>query len=161
MYTTRDTRGHVGVWLTLIFKVNCQGYEIYFNVFDIPDVTYARIDTEIKSESCLQPEKKKGHTSTYVWPWFLKVNRQSHMIYFGLFGDPRPRKWNRHQDNLCTILTNLVMRSQFEGSLTLNFKVIRQGHVNNFNIFEFHDLDNVRNNNNLIALSQTLQKISW
>ena len=38
MYTTRDKRGHVGVCLILIFKINRKGHEIYFNFFDIPDL---------------------------------------------------------------------------------------------------------------------------
>ena len=47
------------VWLTLIFKVNRQGHEFYFNFFDIPDLNNARINTKIKSVSCLQPEITK------------------------------------------------------------------------------------------------------
>ena len=35
------------------------------------------------------------------------------------------------------------MNGQFEGSLTSNFKIIRQGHVTYFNIFEFYDLNYV------------------
>ena len=49
------------------------------------------------------------------------------------------------------------MNGQVEESLTLNFKVIRQGHVN---IFEFCDLDSVENDTNLIVLSHLHQKIS-
>ena len=45
------------------------------------------------------------------------------------------------------------MKGQFEESLTLIFKVIRQSHVIYCNMFEFPDLDHVRNNTNLIALS--------
>ena len=59
MYTTRDKRGHVGVWLTLIFKVNRQGHKIYFHIFDIPDLKNARIDIKIKSVLWLQPEITK------------------------------------------------------------------------------------------------------
>ena len=54
-----------------------------------------------------------------------------------------------------------AMKGQFEGCLSLNFKVIRRGHVNCFTIFGFPDLYHVRNNANLIALSHILQKISW
>ena len=59
MYTTREKWGHVGVCLTLIFKVKGHGHEIYFSFFDIPDLQNARIDTKIKSVSCLQPEITK------------------------------------------------------------------------------------------------------
>ena len=52
------------------------------------------------------------------------------------------------------------MNGQVEESLTSNFKVIRQGHVIYFNIFEFYDLDLVENDTNLIALSHLHQKIS-
>ena len=52
------------------------------------------------------------------------------------------------------------MNVQIEGSLTSNFKVICQGHVIYFNIFEFYDLDLVENDTNLIALSHLHQKIS-
>ena len=44
------------------------------------------------------------------------------------------------------------MNGQVEGSLTLNFKVIRQGHVIYSSMFEFYDLIYVKNNTNLIAL---------
>ena len=50
------------------------------------------------------------------------------------------------------------MNCQVEGRLTSNFKVIRQGHVIHFNIFEFYDLDLVENDTNRIALLH--QKIS-
>ena len=43
----------------MIFKVNHQGHEIYFNFFDIPDLENARIDTKIESVLCLQPEITK------------------------------------------------------------------------------------------------------
>ena len=52
------------------------------------------------------------------------------------------------------------MNGQVEGRLTSNFKVIRQGHVIHFNIFEFYVLDLVENDTNLIALSHLHQKIS-
>ena len=53
------------------------------------------------------------------------------------------------------------MDGQVEGRLTLNFKVIRQGHVIYPNIFEFYNLNYVKNNTNLIALLHLRQKISW
>ena len=52
------------------------------------------------------------------------------------------------------------MNGQVEESLTLNFKVIRQGHAIPFNIFEFCDLDLVENDTSLIVLSHLHQKIS-
>ena len=44
------------------------------------------------------------------------------------------------------------MHGQVEGSLTSNFKVIRQGHVIYFNIFEFYDLNYVEIDTNCITL---------
>ena len=54
---------------------------------------------------------------------------------------------------LCIIITSPVTKEQGEGSLTSNFKVIRQGHVNYFSIFGFYDLNLVENDTNLITLS--------
>ena len=113
MYTDRDNKGHVGVCLTLIFKVEGQGHEIYFSFFDIPDLENARIDTKIKSVSCLQAE-------------ITKVI-QVHIIDLGFQGQPsRSRNWfwfirdlrhwkcrNRHQDHLFAIITSLVIEGQF------------------------------------------------
>ena len=59
MYTTRDNRGHVGVCLTMIFKVKGQGHEINFSFFDIPDLKNARIDTKIKLVSRFLQEVTK------------------------------------------------------------------------------------------------------
>ena len=52
------------------------------------------------------------------------------------------------------------MKGQVEGSLTSNFKVIRQGHVIYFSSFGFYDLNLVENDTNLITLSHLHQKIS-
>ena len=49
----------MGVCLTLIFKVNRQGYKIYFDLFEIPDFENVEIDTKIKSVACIQPEIKE------------------------------------------------------------------------------------------------------
>ena len=65
MYTTRDKKGHVGVCLTLIFKVNCQGHVICFGLFEIPDLDNVEINTKIRSVTCIQPEIK-AVTSVYV-----------------------------------------------------------------------------------------------
>ena len=50
------------------------------------------------------------------------------------------------------------MNGQVEGSLTSNCKVIRQGHVIYFHIFEVYDLHYVENDTNVITLSH--QEIS-
>ena len=52
------------------------------------------------------------------------------------------------------------MNGRVEGSLTSNFKVIRQGHVTYFNIFGFYDLNYVENDTNFITLSHLHQKLS-
>ena len=52
------------------------------------------------------------------------------------------------------------MNVQVVGGLTSNFKIIRQGHVIYFSIFEFYDLNYVENDTNLIDLSHLHQKIS-
>ena len=56
MYTDRDNKGHVGVCLTLIFKVNRQGHVICFGLFEIPDLDNVEINTKIRSVACIQPE---------------------------------------------------------------------------------------------------------
>ena len=57
--------------VTLNSKVNRQGHEFVFNIFDILDLENVRIDTKINFVSCLQPEiwkvMQKG-----VWPWFSR-----------------------------------------------------------------------------------------
>ena len=52
------------------------------------------------------------------------------------------------------------MNGRVEGSLTSNFKIIRQGHVIYFNIFGFYDLNYVENDTNFITLSHLHQKLS-
>ena len=59
MYTTRDKKGHVGVCVTLIFKVNRQGHVICFGLFEIPDLENVEIDTKIEPVACIQPEIKE------------------------------------------------------------------------------------------------------
>ena len=49
------------------------------------------------------------------------------------------------------------MNGRVEGSLTLKFKGIRQGHVIYFNICGFYDLDFVGNDTYLITLLHLLQ----
>ena len=59
MYTDRDNKGHVGVCLTLIFKVNRQSHVIHFGLFESPDLDNAEINTKIRSVSFIQPEIKE------------------------------------------------------------------------------------------------------
>ena len=59
MYTTKDNKGHIKVSLTLTFKVKCQGQVIGFIFFEILDLEKVRIDTEILSVLCIQPEMLK------------------------------------------------------------------------------------------------------
>ena len=69
--------------LTFIFKVNHQGHVTDFGFSEILDPANVRIDTKIKSVSCIQPEIRK------VIQWMcvtlnFKVNRQGHMIFFNI-----------------------------------------------------------------------------
>ena len=59
MYTTKDKKGHIKVSSTLTFKVKLQGQVVDFVFYEILDVEKVRIDTKIKSVSCIQPELKK------------------------------------------------------------------------------------------------------
>ena len=141
MHTTEDEKGHIKVSLTLKFKVNCQGQVTDFVFFGILDLEKVRIDTEILSLLCIQPEIRKV-IIVYMDDLDFEGQPSRSSNLFQFFWDPLSQKCqNRHQDQLCIIITSLVMNGQFEGSLTSNFKVIRQGHVIHFNIFEFYDLD--------------------
>ena len=66
MYTTKDTKGHIKVSLTLTFKVNCQDQVIDFVFFEILDLEKVRIDTEILSLLYIQPEIRKVICSIYL-----------------------------------------------------------------------------------------------
>ena len=59
MFTTRDTKGHAQMCLTFIFKVNHQGQVTDFGFSEILDLENVRIDTKVKSASCIQPELMK------------------------------------------------------------------------------------------------------
>ena len=160
MNTTKDNKGHIKVSLTLTFKVNCQGQVIDFVFFEILDLEKVRIDTKILSVPYIQPEIRKVITVCIDDLDFEGQPSRSRDLFW-FFWDPWPRKCqNRHQDQLCIIITSLVMKGQFEGSLTSNFKVIRQGHVIHFNIFEFYDLNYNEIDTKLIVLSHLHQKIS-
>ena len=49
MYLARDNEGHLNVCLTLIFKVNYGGQVTYVSHFEIPNIGYVQIDTNIVS----------------------------------------------------------------------------------------------------------------
>ena len=59
IYTTKNKEGHTIVNLTLILKVNCQGHVINFGLFEITDLELVRIDTKIKSVSCIKQKITK------------------------------------------------------------------------------------------------------
>ena len=59
MYTTKNEEGHNIVSLTLTSKVNCRGHLTNLCLFEITDLELVRIDTKIKSVSCMQPKIRK------------------------------------------------------------------------------------------------------
>ena len=59
MFTTRDTKGHIQMCLTFIFKINHQSQVTDFRFSEIIDLVNVRIDTKIKSAACIQPELRK------------------------------------------------------------------------------------------------------
>ena len=59
MHTTKYEEGHWIVSLTLTFKVNRQGHVTNFGLFEITDLELVRIDTKIKSVSCMQQKIRK------------------------------------------------------------------------------------------------------
>ena len=160
MYATKDKKGHMKVSVTLKFKVNCQGQVIDFVIFEILDFQKVRIDTEILSVPYLQPEIWKV-ILVYMYGLEFEGQPSRSRNLFQFFWDLRPQKCrNRHQDQICIIITSLVMNGKVEESLTSNFKVICQGHVIYFNIFGFYDLNYVENDTNFITLSHLHQKLS-
>ena len=58
IYNQND-EGHTIVNLTLNLKVTCQGYVNNFGLFEITDLELVRIDTKIKSVSCIKPKITK------------------------------------------------------------------------------------------------------
>ena len=121
--------------------------------FEIRDHENVRFDTEILSVLCIQPEIRKV-IIVYIHDLGFEGQPSRSGDLFQFFWDSWPQKCqNRHQDHLCIIITSLVMNGQFEGSLTSNFKIIRQGHVIYFTIFEFYNLNYVENDTNFIASS--------
>ena len=59
MHTTKYEEGHWIVSLTLTLKVNRKGHVTNFGLFEITDLELVRIDTKIKSVSCMQPKIRK------------------------------------------------------------------------------------------------------
>ena len=60
MYSARDNKGHLKVCLTSIFKVNYGVQVTYVSHFEIPNIGYVQIDTNIESVSRIQPIINKG-----------------------------------------------------------------------------------------------------
>ena len=56
MYSARDNKCLLKVCLTLIFKVNYGDRVTYVSHFEIPNILYVQIDTEIESVSRIQPK---------------------------------------------------------------------------------------------------------
>ena len=65
MYTTNYKGSHINVILTFSFKVSSQGEVNYFDDLAIPDVLKVRIDTKIKSVSCIQAKLKNAIESEF------------------------------------------------------------------------------------------------
>ena len=51
--------GHWIIRLTLTLKVNRQDHGTNFGLFEITELELVRIDTKIKSGSCMQPKIRK------------------------------------------------------------------------------------------------------
>ena len=60
MFSARDDESHLKVCLTLIFKVNYGGQVTYISHFEISNIGYVQIDTNIVSLSRIQPMMNKG-----------------------------------------------------------------------------------------------------
>ena len=130
----------VGTWTgdLPIFSptLKCQDQVIGF-FFEILDLEKVRIDTEILSVLYIQPEIRKVIIK-YIYDLGFEGQPSWSSNLFSFFWDPRFQEcWNKHQNQLCIIITSSVTKGQLEGSLTSNFKVILQGHVNYFSIFGF------------------------
>ena len=59
MFSARDNEGHLKVCLALILKVNYGGQVTYVSHFEIPNIIYVQIDTNIQFESRIQPTTNK------------------------------------------------------------------------------------------------------
>ena len=83
VYNQRHERSYTNLFV-LHFKVDHQGQVSDSRFFEILNIGNVRIDTEIKSVACIQPELRK------VISWMCvtlssKINRQSHVILFNIF----------------------------------------------------------------------------
>ena len=67
--------------IIIIFKVSHHSYIIYFRFFEFLDLDYVKINTKIKSVSCIQPEIIKV-IQNYVWSWFSRstIKVRWHML---------------------------------------------------------------------------------
>ena len=80
-------KGQTIVNLTLNLKVTCQGHVNNLGFFEITDLELVRINTKIKSVSCIQTKDNEGHIKVSLTLTF-KVNRQGHVIGFVFFEIP-------------------------------------------------------------------------
>ena len=135
--------------IIIIIIIKCQGQVIGFVLFEILDLEKVRIDTEILSVLYTQPEIRKV-IIVYIYDLGFEGQPSRSSDLFQFFEIPDLR--NVKIDTRST-LHHPVTKGQVLGSLTLKFKIIRQGHVNYFNIFGFYDLNFVENFTNLITLS--------
>ena len=69
------------IQICIIFKVNHHNYIICFRFAEFLNLDYVKINTEIKSEACIQPEIMKDIWK-YVWPWFSRstIEVRWHML---------------------------------------------------------------------------------
>ena len=67
--------------ICIIYKVNHHSYIICFRFAEFLNLDYVKINTEIKSEACIQPEIMKVIWK-YVWPWFSRstIKVRWHML---------------------------------------------------------------------------------
>ena len=59
MFATGDMKGHAKKCFNLVFKINHHGQVTDFEFSEILDIVNVRVDTKIKSASCIQPELRK------------------------------------------------------------------------------------------------------
>ena len=93
--------------------------------------------------------RQNGH----IWIETGNVDSSWYFVCNQFHSHRQPKYLQHFDDSNASHLTK-------QGSLTSNFKVIHQGHVNYFSIFGFYDLNFVENDTNLITLSYLHQKIS-
>ena len=113
-----------------------------------------RINTDIFSLLYIQPEIKGGHIK------YIHDLGFGNQVIYSSFSEILGMS-KRHHNQLCFIFTSLCINNRVEARLISNFKITRRGHKIHPKIFEFHDLNYVTINNNLITLSHLHHKISW